>query len=396
MPCALCIAFFYTFAAMKYFLIAGEASGDLHGANLMKSLKVLDREAEFLFLGGDLMQEQGGRLLKHYREMAFMGAIDVIKNMGKIKANFTLCKQQLLENKPDVLILIDYPGFNLKMAEFAFKIGIPVFYYILPKVWAWKEWRVKSLKSYATELFSIFPFEVDFFRKHGAVVHYVGNPLLDAVSEVITSPGELYCFLNENKLTGKPVIALLPGSRAQEIRLMLPVMTRLAKDFPDYQFVISGTRAIDPALYAAYSSDPAIPVLFGITYELLRVSHAAIVTSGTATLETALLQVPQVVLYKMAGGKLGYRIFRFLFLKVRYVSLPNLILDRGFLKEFIMDEMKYSLVRPEAEKLINNLEYRNAIFRSYEELDQVMGEKGASDRAASRMVEILNSMNREK
>jgi lipid-A-disaccharide synthase len=381
---------------MKYFIIAGEASGDLHGANLMKSLKQQDREAEFLFLGGDLMQEQGGRLLKHYREMAFMGAIDVIKNMGKIKANFTLCQQQLLENRPDVLILIDYPGFNLKMAEFAKINGIPVFYYILPKVWAWKEWRVKSLKSYVTELFSIFPFEVDFFRKHGVEVHYVGNPLLDAVSEIYTSPGTVITFRAENNLPDKPVIALLPGSRAQEIRMMLPVMTRLAKDFPEYQFIISGTGAIEPSLYVTYSNDPTIPVIFGKTYELLRVAHAAIVTSGTATLETALLHVPQVVLYKMAGGKLGYRIFRFLFLKVRYVSLPNIILNKGFLKEFVMDEMKYSLIRPEAEKLIRNEEYREAIFKSYQQLSLVMGEKGASVRAASKMIEIFKSMKNGK
>jgi lipid-A-disaccharide synthase len=381
---------------MKYFIIAGEASGDLHGANLMKSLKSLDREAVFLFLGGDLMQEQGGRLLKHYREMAFMGAIDVIKNLKKIKANFTLCQQQLLEYKPDVLILIDYPGFNLKMAEFAKKMDIPVFYYILPKVWAWKEWRVKSLKSYVTELFSIFPFEVDFFRKHGAEVHYVGNPLLDAVSEVFTKPGNLISFRAENSLPDKPIIALLPGSRAQEIRLMLPVMTRLAKDFPGYQFVVSGANALDPSLYGIFSNDPSIPVIFGKTYELLRFAHSAIVTSGTATLETALLHVPQIVLYKMAGGKLGYRIFRFLFLKVRFVSLPNLILNTEFLKEFVMDEMKYSLIKPEAEKLFRSEEYREAIRKSYAQLDKVMGDKGASDRAASKMVEILNSMNSEK
>jgi lipid-A-disaccharide synthase len=377
---------------MKYFIIAGEASGDLHGANLMKSLKLLDQEADFVFLGGHLMQEQGGRLLKHYREMAFMGAIDVIKNLGKIKANFTLCRQHILQYKPDVLILIDYPGFNLKIAEFATGNGFPVFYYILPKVWAWKEWRVKSLKSHVAELFSIFPFEVDFFRKFGMEVHYVGNPLLDAVSEVLSIPVNMISFLRENNLPEKPVIALLPGSRSQEIKLMLPVMTRLAKDFPDYQFVISGAGAIDPALYTAYSADPSIPVIFGKTYEILRVAHAAIVTSGTATLETALLQVPQVVLYKMAGGKLGYRIFRLLFLKVRYVSLPNLILNRGFLKEFVMDEMKYSRVRPETEKLIRNMEYRKAIFMSYEELMKVMGDKGASDRAASKMTDILKSM----
>jgi lipid-A-disaccharide synthase len=376
---------------MKYFIIAGEASGDLHGANLMKSLKLLDQEAGFVFLGGNLMLEQGGKLLKHYRDMAFMGAIDVIQNLGKIKDNFSLCRQQLMEYKPDVVILIDYPGFNLKIAEFATKSGFTVFYYILPKVWAWKEWRVKALKSFTSGLFSIFPFEIDFFAKYGVKVHYVGNPLLDAVSEAESNPGEGVLFTEDVNPSGKKIVALLPGSRTQEIKMMLPVMTRLAKDFPDFQFVISGTEAVDPALYSAYSVDLSIPVVFGKTYGLLKRAHAAIVTSGTATLETALFQVPQIVLYKMAGGKLGYKIFRFLFLKVKFVSLPNLILNRCFLREFVMDEMKYSLVRPETEKLIRNSGYRKEILTSYEEIKEIMGEKGASDRAASRMIELLHA-----
>jgi lipid-A-disaccharide synthase len=264
-----------------------------------------------------------------------------------------------------------------------------VFYYILPKVWAWKEWRVKALKTYVNELFSIFPFEVEFFSKHGIRVHYLGNPILDAISSEEKKELDAATFKTENKLPDKPVIALLPGSRLQEIRMMLPVMTRLAGDFPDYQFVISGTAAIEPASYQTYSADASVPVVFGKTYELLRNSHAAVVTSGTATLETALLRIPQVVLYKMAGGKLGYGIFRILFLKVRYVSLPNLILNKGFLKEFIMDEMQYRLIRPEVELLIRDREYRKAILTSYDELRTVIGEKGASDRAAGAMITIL-------
>jgi lipid-A-disaccharide synthase len=377
---------------MKYLLIAGEASGDLHGANLMKSLKTSDQQAVFLFFGGDLMKEQGGQLLRHYRDMAFMGAIDVILNAGKIKRNFDLCRQSLLENRPDVVILLDYPGFNLKVAEFAHQNGIPVFYYILPKVWAWKEWRVKALKAYVQELFSILPFEVEFFRKHGVQVRYVGNPILDAIASEEEKEPDAEAFTRENNLSGKPVIALLPGSRAQEIRMMLPVMTRLASDFRDFQFVISGAPALHPDIYRKYSVNPSVPVVFGKTYELLRNSYAAVVTSGTATLETALLRIPQVVLYKMAGGKLGFRIFRALFLKVKYVSLPNLILDRGFLKEFIMDEMQFRLVRPEVGLLIRDREYRRAILSSYEELRNLMGEKGASDRAAAIMTTILKSM----
>jgi lipid-A-disaccharide synthase len=377
---------------MKYFLIAGEASGDLHGAALMKSLKERDPEAEFLFFGGELMLEQGGRLLKHYREMAFMGGIDVLMNIGKIKANFKLCRQQLLETRPDVLILIDYPGFNLKMAEFAFRNDIKVFYYILPKVWAWKAWRVKALEKYVDGLFSIFPFEVEFFRQHSLNVHYVGNPLLDAISETENQRTDFSSFISRNNLSPKPVVALLPGSRAQEIKMMLPVMTKLAKEYPGFQFVVSGTTAVDKSYYTSFSSDSGIPVLFGQTYELLRFAYAAVVTSGTATLETALFNVPQIVLYKMAGGKLGYALFRLIFLKIKYVSLPNLILNREFLKEFVMDTMKYELIKPEAGQLFLNQDYRTAIFNSYLELRVKMGEKGASGRAASTMIEMLKSM----
>jgi len=377
---------------MRYFIIAGEASGDLHGSNLMRSLRDHDPVADFLCFGGDLMASQGGRLLKHYRDMAFMGAIDVVMNMGKIRENFRLCRQQLLESKPDVLILIDYPGFNLKMAEFAAQNDIPVFYYILPKVWAWKAWRIKKLKKFVTGMFSIFPFEASFFRKYGAEVKFVGNPLLDAVKEVESAPYDILGFREQNNLSGKPVVALLPGSRAQEIRLMLPVMTRLPADFQEFDFVICGTGAVNPELYQKYSSDLSVPVLLDKTYEILKYSHSAIVTSGTATLETALFRVPQIVLYKMAGGKLGYRIFRKLFLKVTLFSLPNLILGKAFLKEFIMDQMSYDLVKPEAGKLLMDPEYRKRITDGYARLEGLMGESGASSRAAIEMMGLLKSI----
>ncbi|HNZ68615.1 MAG: lipid-A-disaccharide synthase [Prolixibacteraceae bacterium] len=368
---------------MKYFIIAGEASGDLHGSNLMKALKQQDPEADFMFLGGDLMQSQGGALIRHYRDMAFMGAIDVIKNLGKIGKNFQLAREKLLEYNPDVLILIDYPGFNLKMAEFARKEGIRVFYYILPKVWAWKEWRVKKLKRYVDELFSILPFEEEFFSRHGLNVRYVGNPLPDAIDPSGAETVSRAEFLRSNGLPDKPLVALLPGSRAQEIRAMLPVMSRMASEFPEFAFLISGTRASDSDLYRKYSADNSLPVLFDQTYEMLRHAHAALVTSGTATLETALIGTPQIVLYKMAGGRIGYAIFKRLFLRVKYVSLPNLILDREAVREFVMHEMTEEKVRPETELLLKDQAYRNKILESYARLRDRMGEKGVSERTAA-------------
>ncbi len=376
---------------MKYFIIAGEASGDLHGSNLMKSLKETDQQADFFCFGGDLMEQQGGKLLRHFREMAFMGAIDVIMNSGKIARNFSLCRQALIRYKPDVLILIDYPGFNLKVAEFAHKHRIPVFYYILPKVWAWKEWRVKKLRAYADELFSIFPFEVDFFRRHGLEVHYSGNPLQDSVLEALPNFRSREKFLLDNNLPDMPLVALLPGSRDQEIRSMLPVMARIGRNLHGYCFVISGTPAVERSLYNKYSAESTIPVLSGQTYELLHHSQAALVTSGTATLETALLGIPQAVLYKMAGGKLGWRLFRSLFLKVKYVSLPNLVLGKEIVKEFIMEDMKYENIFPEINRLLSDPDYRKEMLRSYEEMKMLMGEKGVAFKIAEKMSALLSS-----
>lgn len=374
---------------MKYFLIAGEASGDLHGANLMKGLKKADTSAEFRFFGGPLMEKEGGKLLKHYREMAFMGVFDVLKNLKTIRKNFRFCQEQLLAFRPDVLILIDYPGFNLKMAEFAHRHGIRVFYYIAPKLWAWKAWRIKKVKAFVDEMFTIFPFETEFFARYQYPVHYVGNPLLDAIGEARKSFRRREDFLRDNRLGDKPVVALLPGSRRQEIRLMLPVMSRLAAQYPDFQFVISGAPAVDPQLYQTFSADPALPVLNGQTYELLHHAFAAVVTSGTATLETALLQVPQVVLYHMTSGKIPYRIFRRFFLKVNFVSLPNLVLGRGAVREFIVDEMKFELVNPEVNRLLHDENYRNQILEAYREIGGRMGEAGASQQAAGQMTRLL-------
>lgn len=389
---------------MKYFIIAGEASGDLHGSNLMKALKAEDPTAEFACFGGGLMEAAGGLMFRHYRDMAFMGAIDVLRNLNRIGENFTIARNKILEFGPDVVILIDYPGFNLKIAEFARKEGFRVFYYILPKVWAWKAWRVKKLKKWCHELFSIFPFEEEFFHRHGARVRYLGNPLLDAVSAAqreFPTRGE---FLRRNGLDNarenvpqfgppenlRPLVALLPGSRLQEIRLMLPVMTRMAREFPAFRFVISGAPSIAPEVYASFSAEPTIPVVFGQTYELVRFACAALVASGTATLETALLGTPQLVLYKMAGGKWSYRLFKVVFLKVKYVSLPNLILGRQALRELIMDEMRDDLVKKETAWLLEDENCRAKITDSYREMRERMGEEGASTRVAAEMVRILH------
>ncbi len=376
---------------MRYFIIAGEASGDLHGASLMKELKVRDRKAEFFFFGGPLMQAEGGTMILHYQRMAYMGAIDVLRNLGKIKANFLHCKKQLSNINPDVLILIDYPGFNLKIAEFAHRNQIPVFYYILPKVWAWKEWRIKKLRSYTNALFSILPFEKDFFRKHGVEVSFIGNPLTDMIEESEKHFRTRIGFLHDNNLPDKPLVALLPGSRSQEIRNMLPVMTRIAADFPEFLFVVAGTEAVDSSMYMKYSYQSPVPVLYGQTYELVHHAHAALVTSGTATLETALLGTPQIVLYKMAGGKAGYRLFRTLFLKVRYISLPNLILDMEAVPEFVMDRMKYKAVLPETVRLLGDEDYRTRITGMYSLMKAKLGDSGAALRAAGEMTAILNN-----
>lgn len=376
---------------MKYYLIAGEASGDLHGSALMKSLKKNDSDASFRFLGGDRMKQQGGVLVKHYRDMAYMGAIEVLLNLNKIRHNMELAQKDILDYAPDVLILIDYPGFNIKIAEFAHRRNIRVFWFIAPKVWAWKAWRVKKLRAFVDQIFTILPFETEFFRKHGIEVHYVGNPLIDAIETAKEKFRKREVFLKENQLPDKPLVALLPGSRVQEIRNMLPVMTRVAVDFPGYQFVVSGAEAITPQLYSRYLSGSSIPVLYGQTYEMVHHSAAALVASGTATLETALLRVPQAVLYKMIGGKIFYRLFKKLFLKVPFVSLPNLVLGKYAIREFIMDEMRYEKVRPELQKLLNDRAYTEQIAGDYDIIRERMGKPGAADRAAGIMFRLIKN-----
>jgi len=377
---------------MKYYVVAGEASGDLHGSNLMKQLKIADQNAEFRFFGGDLMQAEGGILVKHYREMAFMGIVNVLLNIRTIKNNMRLCQADILSYQPDVLILIDYPGFNLRMAEFAHKHNIRVFYYIAPKVWAWKEYRVKKIKAFVDELFTILPFETEFFRKHGIEVHYVGNPLLDAVAAFRSKPDKSD-FRIENKLDDRPVVAMLSGSRTQEIKNTLPVMVQATEGFTEFQFVVAGVSTVEKQIYEDFLRGTDIKLILNQTYEILDCSYAALVASGTATLETALFKVPQAVLYRMEGGWLTDVVMRNLVLKVALVSLPNLILNKAAIQEFLQIDMTAKKVKNELNKLLFNLDYRNEILHDYNKLAEIMGTPGTSEKAARIMVALLSDQN---
>lgn len=377
---------------MKYYLIAGEASGDLHGSNLMRELKLHDPDAQFRYFGGDLMKAQGGTLVKHNREMAFMGVLNVVKNLHKIKYNMKFCQKDILNYQPDVLVLIDYPGFNLRIAKFAKENNIKVFYYISPKVWAWKEFRVKDLKKYADEMFTILPFETEYFQKHDIQVHYVGNPLLDAVENFKQTAPSKEDFLNTNNLDNRPIVAILAGSRKQEILSTLPVMKKAAACYPEFQFVIAGVSYVNPDLYEKVDIGITLPVIFNQTYSLLYHSYAALVASGTATLETALFDVPQTVLYKVEGGWLTQFIMKNFFLKINWVSLPNLILNKEAIKEYIQMDMNLKNIRNELHLLFYDEEYRKSILEDYNELKLKMGNSGSSARAAKKMTELLQNI----
>lgn len=374
---------------MRYYLIAGEASGDLHGANLMKALKDFDASANFRFFGGERMQKIGGELVKHYREMAFMGIVNVVLNIRTIKKNLDFCKEDLLRFQPDVLILIDYPGFNLKVAEFAKQHGIKVFYYISPKLWAWKEYRVKKIRRFVDEMFTILPFETAFYKKHGIDVHYVGNPLMDALESYHSEEKPKATFIGQNELNERPTVALLAGSRVQEVKRTLPLMVRIAATFPDFQFVVAGVQTIEADLYSKYLEGTGIKIIYDQTYDLLNHAHAALVASGTAALETALFRVPQTVIYRVEGGWLTDFIFRNFIFKMAGVSLPNIIMDREIVKEYIQKKMTFSNVKNEMHKLLNDEKYRKQILTDYDKLLERMGEPGCSKRAAEKMTELL-------
>jgi lipid-A-disaccharide synthase len=369
---------------MKYYLIAGEASGDLHGSNLMKALKLKDPKAEFRYFGGDLMMAVSPGLAMHYSEMAFMGFVEVIANLNSIFKNIKTAKQDILKFQPDVVILIDFPGFNMKIADFAKTKGFKVFYYISPKVWAWNQKRVLKIKKFVDRMFCILPFEVEFYKKWGMDVDYVGNPILDAIAS--NPPDELF-KINHN-LDVRPIIALLPGSRKQELERVLPEMVRTADRFPEYQFVIAGAPSFTEEDYSAYLEGRKIPVIFNATYNLLLNSKAAIVTSGTATLETALLKIPQVVVYK--GNPVSIAIARML-VKIKYISLVNLVMDQTIVKELIQEECTSRIIGNELDLILNDPLYRTEMLINYDELAIRMGEPGASGRAAALMFAYLNT-----
>ena len=378
---------------MKYYLIVGEASGDLHASNLMRALKEGDPQADFRFFGGDLMGEVGGTRVKHYKELAYMGFIPVLLHLRTIFRNMELCKKDIVGWQPDVVILVDYPGFNLKIAEYVKKhTDIPVYYYISPKIWAWKEYRIKNIKRDVDELFSILPFEVDFFKGHQYPIHYVGNPCVDAVDAFRKNHTETFGeFVSSNSLEEKPVIALLAGSRKQEIKDNLPDMLEAAKPFVgQYQLVLAGAPGIDPAYYQQYiGADVPVRIVFGQTYRLLAQAAVALVTSGTATLETALFRVPQVVCYYMAMGKLISFLRRHI-LKVKYISLVNLVANREVVRELVADGMTVENVRTELDALLNDSAYRNNMLQEYDRMIEILGPAGASRQAASKMIELLS------
>ncbi|MBB2143917.1 lipid-A-disaccharide synthase [Pedobacter sp. LMG 31464] len=366
---------------MKYYLVAGEASGDLHGANLMKALKTEDQNASFRYFGGDKMQAQGGELVKHYAEMAFMGFTEVILNLRTIFKNLKACKEDILVYQPDALILIDFPGFNLKIAEFAKEQGIKVCYYISPKVWAWNQKRVLKIKKVVDQLFCILPFEVDFYREWGMEVNYVGNPLLDEIAQF--SP-DLEFRKNQN-LSEQKIIALLPGSRKQEIERLLPDMLSVTASFPNYQFVVAAAPTFTSDYYQQFIGDKNVKLVFSQTYNLLHHAEAALVASGTATLETALFKIPQVVLYR--GGAISVGIAR-LVIKIRFISLVNLIMDRKVVTELIQNDCNTGKIISELSPILIGDE-RNVMLNDYEELAKKMGTSGASERTAKLIVEFL-------
>lgn len=370
---------------MKYYIISGEASGDLHGSNLIRSLKKEDAVADIRCWGGELMEEAGGKVVMHYEKLAFMGFVEVISNLGKIRKNFSFCKKDVLEYNPDVVILIDYPGFNLRMAKFFHEKKIRVFYYISPQVWAWNRSRVKKIKQFVDRMFVILPFEKEFYKQYGMVVDFVGHPLLDAIKRGMLTD-EKSDFRKTNNLDNREIIAVLPGSRKQEINRMLPVMLKMASKFSNYQFVLAGAPSISADFYTPFLQSGNTAVVYNKTYDLLENSRAAMVTSGTATLETALFKVPEVVCY--SGNFISYLLARVL-IKVKFISLVNLIMDREIVKELIQSDFNEKKLEKELNQLISDGPYRNSMLKNLEDLTEKLGGQGASDRTASLMISYL-------
>lgn len=391
---------------MRYYLVAGEASGDLHGSNLIKGLKMADPKPEFRCWGGDLMEAEGAHLVKHYKESAIIGFVEVVMSLKTLLGNLEQCKKDILEYKPDALILIDYPGFNFRIAEFAKKNGIRVFYYIAPKVWAWKEKRVHKLQKFVDRLFIIFPFEIEYFKKWNIDAIYNGNPLLDSVDNFKYAAESREEFDRRcNLLPDKPIIALLAGSRKGEISYLLPRMAKIIEHYPDYQFVLAGAPATETSVYQAIldkfniklidakvvpsGKGREVKLLKGETYSILKHAKAAIISSGTASLEAALIGTPQVVCY--GGNEISYRIAKH-FVKLKYISLANLIMNAGLFKELIQHECTPELIMKELNRLLNDIPYREKMMDDYDKVRNILGGKGASEKVAKAMIVELEAM----
>jgi len=362
---------------LKYYIIAGEASGDLHGASLMKAMLNIAPDSEFRYWGGDKMQAVGGILVKHYRDLAFMGFAEVILNLSTILLNLKFCKNDITNYSPDILILIDYPGFNLRIAEFAKKKGIKVVYYISPQIWAWKRNRVFKIKKVVDKMLVILPFEKDFYAKYGVKVNFVGHPLLDALENEKSISKQ--SFIAENKLSNKPIIAILPGSRKQEVTAMLNKMLLLVPHYSEYQFIIAGVTTLDINFYHNIIGDKDAKLLFNNTNSIIEHANAALVTSGTATLETALIGTPEVVCYK--GNRISYEIAKRI-VDIKYISLVNLIMDREVVVELIQANFNYNTLKSALDDILFDSTKRNQIINDYKELKSKLGNKGASKRAA--------------
>lgn len=374
---------------MKYYIIAGEASGDLHASNLMKALKERDPQADFRCWGGDLMEQAGGDIVKHYKELAFMGFFEVITHLNEILRNFKICQTDILLYEPDAVILVDYPGFNLRMAKFAKEQGLKVIYYISPQIWAWKKGRIKKIKKYVDEMMVILPFEEEFYAKNGMKVHYVGHPLLDAVNRDLHQSEEVLRFREHYELDDREIIALLPGSRKQEITVILPQMLKMIPLFPQYQFVVSVVDWQPAELYDKYLKKYSVKKVKGNAYPMLANAKAAIVASGTATLETAIIGTPEVVCY--AGNELSYLIAKQLVTGIKYISLVNLIMDKPVVAELIQHDYDTPHLRKELQLITEDESHIAAMKADYKQLVTLLGNGSASAKAAEIVTDALSN-----
>jgi lipid-A-disaccharide synthase len=375
---------------LKYYIIAGETSGDMHAANLMYEIKKLDTNANFRCWGGDMMEKEGGVIVKHIKDLSFMGFVEVLMNIRTISKNLKFCKTDLLSYQPDALILVDFPGFNLRIAQFAKKNGLKVFYYISPSVWAWKESRVEIIKKSVDKLFAILPFEKDFYKKHNCDVDYEGHPLIDQIEKLKKQFSTREKFITDNNLNGKKIIACLPGSRKQEIIKLLPEMSKQQQFFPDFEFVIACAPNLSDEFYLSILKNNQIKLLRNKTYELMHHSHAGIIKSGTSTLEAALFNLPEVCCYK--GNPISIWIARKV-AKVKYISLPNLIMNKLLIKELIQENLNELQLKSELENIIYDINYRNKLQEDYTYLKELLGGPGASKRIAEKLVNFYLQKN---